>query len=145
MARCSADASSVIRATPAGGRRLARDGGGYGTAADAIAPLLSGAVAAAAGMMLIGWPHRPPLPGQAGAVAAVALVMVAVLLVFAPAMRPRRTPSDGAVDRLVAAGADPDRAHRSTGQLLDPLDVGACVGREVVEGAAGGEVFKPAG
>jgi hypothetical protein len=112
--------------------------------AQVISPLLGGAVAAAAAVMLIGWPHRPPLPGQAGAVAAVMLVVVAVLLVFSPAVRPRPMPSDVARDRLVAAWANPDRAHRGAGQLLDPLHVGPRVGREVVEGAAGREVLEPA-
>ncbi len=45
------------------------------------------------------------------------------------AARARRTGSDVAGDRLVAAGADADRAHRGAGQLLDPLHVGPGVGR----------------
>jgi hypothetical protein len=110
-----------------------------------IAPLLAGAVAAAAGMMLLGWPHWPPLPGRAGAVAAVTLVVVAVLLVFAPAAPRARTRSDVARDGLVAAGPDPDRADRGSGQLLDPLHVGPGVGREVPEGPTGRELFEPAG
>lgn len=95
--------------------------------------MLAGAVATAAGVMLVGWPQRPPLPGPAGTVAAVVLVLVAVLLAFAPAVRPQPTPSGVARDRLVAAGPDPDRADRSPGQLFDPLHAGMGEGREVFE------------
>jgi hypothetical protein len=110
-----------------------------------IAPLLAGAVAAAAGMMLLGWPRWPPLPGPAGAVAAVTLVVVAVLLVFAPAVRPGPERSDVARDGLVAAGSDPDRADRGSGQRLDPLHIGPGVRREIAEGPTGRELFEPAG
>ncbi len=116
------------------------------TAGRTIAPLLAGAVATAAGGMLLGWPDRPPLPGRAGEVAAAALMTVAVLLVFVPAVPARRAgASDVARDRLVAAGAHADGAHRRTGQLLDPQDVRACTSRELVEGPAGREVLEPAG
>ena len=109
-----------------------------------MSPLLSGAVAAAAGVMLLGWPHRPPLPGPAGVAAASVLVVVAVLLVFAPAVGPQPAGSDVPGDGLVAAGADADRADGRTGELLDAVHVGARVGGELVEGAAGGEVLEPA-
>jgi hypothetical protein len=55
-------------------------------AASTVVPLLAGATMAAAGVLLLGWPHRPPLPGQAGALAAAALMVVALLLVFVPAL-----------------------------------------------------------
>jgi hypothetical protein len=118
--------------------------GPRGGAAHTVLPLLAGAIAAAAGVLLFGWPHRPPLPGHPGELAAAALVVMAVLLVFAPAVPVRRRASDVARDRLVAARADADRAYWSTGQLLDPVYIGAGVDREVVERPAGREVVEPA-
>ena len=55
-------------------------------AAHTVVPLVAGATAASAGVLLLGWPQRPPLPGQPGLLAAVAVVTVAVLLVFVPAL-----------------------------------------------------------
>src|SRR5580693_9215194 len=45
---------------------------------------------------------------------------------------------------LVAAGADADRGHRGADHLLDGLDVGARVRRQVLEGACLGDVLRPA-
>ena len=91
--RCSAECFQRDPCDPC--RRTAAARSGYGTAAGPAPSrrcCWPGPVAAAAGVMLVGWPHLPPLPGQAGAVAAVALVLVAVPLVFA-------------VGRVAAAGA----------------------------------------
>ena len=99
------------------------------TAVRTIAPLLGGAVAAAAGVMLLGWPHRPQLPGQAGAVAATALVVVAVLLVFAPTARPRRPGSGATRNRWDASAVRPDH-------LRTPAN------RELVDRPAHQEVFE---
>jgi hypothetical protein len=115
-----------------------------------VVPLLAGAVAAAACVLLLGWPERPALPGQGGVVAAAALAVVAVLAVFVPAVRPRRPQpprrrvSEVARDRLVPPRPHADRAHRRPGELFDPLHVGPRVRGEIVEGPAGGEVLEPA-
>jgi anti-sigma factor RsiW len=47
----------------------------------ALAPLLAGAMAAAAVALVIGWPGRPPLTHPALVTAALAVAAVAVLLV----------------------------------------------------------------
>ena len=60
------------------------------------------------------------------------------------AAAPAPSGSDLARDRLVAARADPDRAHRRAGQLLDPLHVGAGVGRQLVERPERRQVLEPA-
>src|SRR5665647_2764118 len=49
-----------------------------------------------------------------------------------------------ALDDLVPAGTDPDRRHPCTDELLDPQDVGAGVGRQLLERAAGRDVLRPA-
>src|SRR5215472_12681164 len=48
------------------------------------------------------------------------------------------------LDRLVAAGADADRADLRAGHLLDRPDVGARGGGEVLEHLGGGDVLNPA-
>jgi hypothetical protein len=60
----------------------------------ALAPLLAGAIAAAAVAMVLGWPGRPPLTHPALVTAALAVAAVAVLLVVrmaAAARRPAQT------------------------------------------------------
>ena len=59
-------------------------------AAGAVVPLLAGATAAAAVVLLLGWPDLPPLPGHEGTLAARAVAAVALLLVVVPALPARR-------------------------------------------------------
>ena len=106
-----------------------------------IVSMLAGALSALAGVLLIGWPGLPPLTGPL-AVAAYALVAMPLLLLLATAAR--EDDSDLAGDRLVASGADADRAHRGPGELLDPGHVGAGVGRQLVERADRRQVLEPA-
>ena len=116
-----------------------------------VVPVLGGAVAAAAAALLAGsWPGRPVVIATATAtptgLAAVALITVALLLLVAVASADagvRRPGSDLASDRLVAAGAHTDGAHRRTGELLDPLDVGARRGRQLVERPERRQVLEP--
>jgi hypothetical protein len=104
-------------------------------------PALAGAQAALAGALLIGgWPGLPALAG-ATAVAAGALVATPLLLIGAVV---GRDDSDVPRDRLVAPRTDADRAHRGPGELLDPLDVGPRVGRQLVEAPERRQVFEPA-
>ena len=106
-----------------------------------IVPTLAGALTALAAALLIGgWPGLPPLTG-ATAAAAGALVVAPLLLILAAI---GRAGSDVAGDRLLAPGADPDRADRRPGEFLDPLDVGPRVGRQFVEAPERRQVFEPA-
>jgi len=57
----------------------------------ALAPLLAGALAAAAVALVIGWPGRPPLNHPALVTAALAVAAVAVLLVVRLAAAGRRS------------------------------------------------------
>jgi hypothetical protein len=107
-----------------------------------IAPLLSGAVATASCVLVVGWPNLPPLPDPAGVVAASALVVVAILLVFAPTVRPRR-PEVGR-NRSTPVRAHTDRTHRAAGQFLGPVRAGTRVGRELVERPGQRKAFEPA-
>jgi hypothetical protein len=107
------------------------------TAARTVVPLLAGATAAAAGVLLLGWPHRPPLPGRAGELAAVVLVAVAVLLVFVPAL-PAWRRSDLARDR-VAVAARGERPLRRAAQVPAPRIAPDLAGR-----AAQRSLFEPA-
>jgi hypothetical protein len=57
------------------------------SAAPVLVPMLAGATAAAAaGVLFVGWPGSPPLPGEEGVVAAAVLVTVALLLVVVPTL-----------------------------------------------------------
>ena len=101
-----------------------------------VLPVLAGALTTAAAVLAVGgWPGMPPVTGPA-AIAAYALVAVPLLLIGA-------ADSDLARDRLVAARADADRAHRRPGQLLDPVHVGAGIGRQLLEGPERRQVLEP--
>jgi hypothetical protein len=119
-----------------------RAGPRFRAAVATIAPLLSGAVATAGCVLLVGWPNRPPLPDPAGVVAASALVVVAILLVFAPTVRPRR-PEAGR-NRSTSVRAHTDRAHRAAGHFLGPVHAGTRVHREFVERPGQRKAFEPA-
>jgi hypothetical protein len=113
-----------------------------------VVAMVAGAASAAAGLLLLGFPGPPggrpdlAVTGPAETLAAAALVVVPVLLLVAAAGRTRH--SDGAGDRLVAPGPHPDGRHRRAGQLLDPVHVAAGGGGQLLEGAAPGDVLKPA-
>jgi hypothetical protein len=87
-------------------------------AALTVVPLLAGATAAAAAVLLLGWPHRPPLPGQAGELAAAVLVAVALLLVFVPAL-----PSWRRAPELPHASATRQRVGEHLDLMRSPAQV----------------------
>jgi hypothetical protein len=100
----------------------------------AVVPLVGGATAAAGGVLLIGWPHRPPLPGFEGLLAAALLVAVALLLVFVPALptwrraeflrarvAPRRDTAPGPRDGLVRQALTvPHQRHPMQEAIWEP-------------------------
>jgi hypothetical protein len=111
-----------------------------------VVPVLGGAVAAAAAALLAGsWPGCPAVTASATVVAAAALMTVALLLVVAVAAADAGVwlGSDVASDRLIAAGSHADGAHRRTRELLDPLDVGARRGRQLLERPERRQVLEP--
>jgi hypothetical protein len=103
-------------------------------AASTVVPLLAGATVAAAGVLLLGWPDRPPLPGQAGALAAVALMAVAVLLVFVPTL-PTWRRSYLVNDRAAAATVKTRRPVQAPAPPVAPDPVAGASAASLIEQA----------